>query len=85
MKKNTVTQEHIDAIVEDSELFVTSVYGKTVIVACKLPNGFVIVEASSCVDPANFDLRTGRDICIDRIKDRLWELEGYLLQNSLKE
>ena len=85
MKKNTVTQGHIDYILSQSEVQVKEAFGKTVIVACKLPNGFVIVEASSCVDPANFSLELGKGICMERITNRIWELEGYLLQNRLYE
>ena len=45
--------------------------------------GFVIVESSSCVDPINYSEVMGTSICIDRIKNKLWELEGYKLQNEL--
>ena len=48
----------------------------------KLKNGFVIVESSVCVDPKNFDIEIGREICGNRIKDKIWELEGYNLQTS---
>lgn len=50
-----------------------------------LPNGFVIVESSSCVDPANFDMKVGEEICMDRLVNKIWELEGYKLQSKLTE
>ena len=53
--------------------------------ACQLPNGFVIVESSSCASPENYDVDMGVDICIERIKNKIWELEGYKLQNELYE
>ena len=53
--KNTVTKPQIDELLEKSEIKVETVYGKVTIVSCKLPNGFVIVEASGAVSPANYD------------------------------
>ena len=81
--KNTVTQSVIDELMESCDIAVTTAFDKCTIVACKLPNGFVIVESSSCVDPANYDEDMGIDICMKNIEKKLWELEGYLLQNKL--
>lgn len=82
-KKNTVTQAVVDELMESCDIAVTTAFDKCTIVACKLPNGFVIVESSSCVDPANYDEDMGVDICMKNIEHKLWELEGYLLQNKL--
>ena len=81
--KNTVTQSVIDELMESCDIAVTTAFDKCTIVACKLPNGFVIVESSSCVDPDNYDEDMGVDICMKNIENKLWELEGYLLQNKL--
>lgn len=81
--KNTITQSVIDELMESCDIAVTTAFDKCTIVACKLPNGFVIVESSSCVDPANYDEDMGVDICMKNIEKKLWELEGYLLQNKL--
>lgn len=83
MNSNTVTDEMIDKIVEATEFKTQTVYGKTTIVSAKLPNGFVITESSSCVDPANYDETIGVKICKDRIKNKIWELEGYKLQDEI--
>ena len=83
MTKNTVTQEQIDALIRESQISVKTVFGKCTIVAVQLKNGFVLVESSSCVDPLNYNEAMGMSICIDRIKNKLWELEGYKLQNEL--
>ena len=81
--KNTVTQAAVDELMESCDIAVTTAFDKCTIVACKLPNGFVIVESSSCVDPANYDEDMGVDICMKNIERKVWELEGYLLQNQL--
>lgn len=82
----TITAEHIDEIMENTEIKVLpSVFGKCTVVAAKLPNGFVIVESSACVDPRNYDEDMGVEICMDKIINKVWELEGYRLQSTLYE
>lgn len=80
---NKVTKEHVEAIMEQSQFQVVQTFDKTTIVSCKLPNGFVITESSSCVDSANYDVKIGIQICKDRIMNKIWELEGYVLQTKL--
>lgn len=83
MSKRTVTQAQIHELIEGAEIEVTTTFDKCTVVSAKLPNGFVLVESSACVDPANYDPDVGRDICMKRITDKLWELEGYALQKLL--
>lgn len=82
---NTVTQNRVDELFENADCHIETVFGKCTIVAMKLPNGFVIVESSACVDPANYDHEIGMHECFKRIKDKIWELEGYNLQCALGE
>lgn len=81
--KNSVTSEEIKKILDNSEVCVMTMFDKCTIVAVKLPNGFVIVESSACVDPRNYDKEIGIDICLSKIESKIWELEGYKLQDSL--
>lgn len=83
--KNTVTKPQIDELLEKSEIKVETVYGKVTIVSCKLPNGFVITESSGAVDTANYDEKIGTEICMARIENKLWKLEGYALTKQLYE
>lgn len=80
---NTVTPERIEEIMNNSNFDAHTVFGKCTVLACRLPNGFVIVESSACVSPENYDEDLGIDICLGRIKDKVWELEGYRLQEEL--
>ena len=84
-KKTSVTQEDIDKLLTDAEVGVATVHEKCTMVSVKLKNGFIITETSACVDVANYDVKTGFDICMDRIANKLWELEGYALQKKLYE
>ena len=81
--KNTVTAEEIDALMKDAEISISTTHEKCTVVSVKLKNGFVITETSACVDKANYDVEKGKEICLQRIKNKLWELEGYCLQKSL--
>lgn len=79
----TVTEKMIEEILVNSKIDIQTIFDKCTVVTCQLPNGFVIVESSACVSPENYDEKIGFDICIDRIANKIWELEGYKLQSAL--
>lgn len=81
--KNTVTQEYIDALYRESDKSERVVFDKCLVLSVQLPNGFILTESSACVDTKNFDRELGYNICEQRIKDKIWELEGYLLQDKI--
>lgn len=83
--KKSITQEDIDQLLQEAEVGVATVHEKCTMVSVKLKNGFIITESSACVDPANYDVETGFNICMDHIANKLWELEGYALQKKLYE
>lgn len=59
------------------------VNGKTTVVRAVLKNGFEIVESSSCVSAENYDEKLGEEICMERIRNKIWELLGFLLQTAV--
>ena len=77
---NKITSQMVDDFVDFLE--VHRMVDKTTVVQAVLANGFVITESSSCVDPDNYDEEVGRDICLKRIKNKVWELLGFLLQTA---
>lgn len=85
MAKNSVTEEQIDQLLWSSTVSVSKVGDNTTLVFCTLPCGWRFVESSSCVDPENYDHELGKSICMQRIKEKLWELEGYRLMNEIYE
>lgn len=80
MSNVTVTKEQIDSIISSSKIDDIKMGEKTTVVVCTTKSGFVIVESSSCVDPENYNHEIGKEICIERIANELWKLEGYKLQ-----
>lgn len=80
---DSVKKETIDNILSQTLISVEKYGDKTTILKATLPNGFVVVESSSCVDPKNFNMSIGEQICMKKLEDKIWELEGYKLQNEL--
>lgn len=56
--------------------------GKCVICEITLENGFTVRGESACVSPENFDQDIGNDIAYKNARDKIWQLEGYLLQEK---
>jgi len=83
MSKTTITRADIDALLARSDVDVCTKFEKVTVVTVKLPNGFVLVEASGAVDKANYSEETGRRVCLDRIAQKLWSFEGYQLSTQL--
>ena len=49
--------------------------------------GFETFATSSCVDPANYDMRIGMNLAGEKINDEFWKCLGFVLQwakNGLK-
>lgn len=56
---------------------------RTTVVRAVLRNGFEIIEASSCVSAENYDEKLGAEICMGKIKDKVWMLLGFLLATAV--
>ena len=90
MSQNKVTKEQIDAIMDDVAYHVYRVPDTTTTIAVAFDKDMfsLAVGMSACVDPANFDEEKGAEYaCKDataKAREKLWELEGYLLAKSAK-
>nr|DAV87641.1 MAG TPA: hypothetical protein [Caudoviricetes sp.]DAX10112.1 MAG TPA: hypothetical protein [Caudoviricetes sp.] len=74
----SIGQKMVDEFIAYTE---TKTMGtKTTVVRCVLRNGFEIVESTGCVDEKNYSEKIGYEICMERIKNKIWELLGFLLQ-----
>lgn len=80
-----VKEEKIKSMLDNAKIDVRTVFGNTTVVTVQLENGFTLTEGSGCVDPSNYSEEIGAEICMAKIEDRLWRLEGYLLQNKIYE
>lgn len=77
----SISQEMVDGFIK--EAYATTLGEKTTVVRAVLVNGFEIVESSACVDPENYDKEMGKQICLEKIKDKIWFLLGFLLQTGV--
>lgn len=83
--ENKVSVLTVNKIMDAAEITAKTEFGKVTIVSAKLPNGFVIVESSGAVSPENYDFEMGQEICLKRIRDKVWAFEGYKLASELLE
>jgi hypothetical protein len=79
-----LTPKHIDEVIV-SESFTLLPSGKTMICELVLQNGFSVRGESSVVDKTNFDEEIGKKISREDARDKIWILEGYLLQERLHQ
>ncbi|MDP1575830.1 MAG: Gp49 family protein [Cypionkella sp.] len=58
--------------------------GTTLTVCClTLVNGFTVTGESAAASPENFDEAIGRRIARENARQKIWQLEGYLLRDHL--
>lgn len=48
-----------------------------------LENGFTVTGESACASPENFDAEIGKKIAYQNAREKIWQLEGYLLKEKL--
>lgn len=54
----------------------------TTICQLTLRNGFTVIGQSACIDPLEFNKSVGEKVAWDNALEKVWELEGYLLQQK---
>ena len=58
--------------------------GSQLTVCClTLQNGFTVTGESACVSPENFNAEIGQKIAKENARNKIWQLEGYLLKDKL--
>lgn len=77
----SISAEMVERFIDHHEA--VTMGGKTTVVRAVLKNGFEIVESSSCVSAENYDEKLGEEICMKRIRNKVWELLGFLLQTAV--
>jgi len=65
----------------------TNVFPNTTTTVCclTLTNGYTVIGSSACVDPREWNAKIGRNVAHTNAVDKIWPLEGYLLQQKLFE
>lgn len=79
-----LSPEKIDAVIVAGDYHV---FPGTTTTVCllTLKNGFSVVGESACASPENFNAELGRKIAYDNARNKIWQLEGYLLRQRLRD
>jgi hypothetical protein len=79
-----LTPALIDANIKNDQYY--RFPGTNTTVCCiTLNNDFTVTGESSCVSSANFDEALGKKIAFENARDKIWQLEGYLLAQNISE
>ena len=57
----------------------------TTVCCLTLINGFTVIGDSAAVSSQNFDQAIGRQVAREKARDKIWELEGYLLKDRIHQ
>lgn len=79
-----LTPAHIDSVIKNIDYHVVP-NTTTTICSLTLMNGFVINGESAAASPENFNESIGKEIAYNNARDKIWQLEGYLLKQKLYE
>ena len=77
-----LTPQDVDDTIK-SETYTTLPSGKVMVCELTLRNGFTVRGEAAVVSKANFNEEVGRKISRENARNKVWELEGYLLQQRL--
>lgn len=82
LKHPRVTDEVIDDQIESEQYYV---FPGTTLTICllTLKNGFTVTGESACASPENFDREIGETYARRAARQKIWQLEAYVLRNEL--
>ena len=77
-----LTPDLIDSKIKSEDYHVFE--GALTVCCLTLANGFTVTGESACASPENFNAELGKKIAKDNARNKIWQLEGYLLKESLR-
>lgn len=77
-----VTPEMIDAMIE-STTFTLLQCKKMMVCQVRLNNGYTLLGMNTCVSPENFNLKLAEQFSLERAREQIWPLAGFLLAEDL--
>lgn len=76
--------EDIDVVIKE-EHYVVMPTGTVMICQLVLKNGFTVTGEAGVVSRENFNYEIGKKISRTNARDKIWQLEGYLLRQRVFE
>lgn len=77
------TENDAIKMINKSDIVIHQVFNKQLVVAVKLPNGFVMIESSGSLSPKDFSRSDAYSQCIKRIRERIMRAEEYRLLQGM--
>ena len=79
-----VTPSDVDNVIVNAEYYVFP--NSQLTVCClTLENGFTVTGESACASPENFNEEIGQTVAFKNAREKVWQLEGYLLKQYLHD
>lgn len=78
---NRVTKESIEKKIAKTDF--QKISEKITHCIITLENGFQVTGEVSCVDPKNYNQEIGEKISYENAFNKIWVIEGYLLQEQI--
>jgi len=78
----SVKKADLERMLENTKRQEALFFGKKFVTVYQLENGFTIDISSAVVNIKKFDIEIGRNLNYQRALDKLWELEGYTVQQA---
>lgn len=81
MPEDKVTPELCERMILNYKA-VTLADKRTTLVTARLRNNFIITETSTCLRPEDYDPEMGTQICIQKIRDKIWGFMSFMLASA---
>jgi hypothetical protein len=72
-----IPHDHIQQLIDASELQIRTLGRKTTVLTCILPTGFEITVTASAALAEGYNEAIGTECCMSKLEYRLYELETY--------
>ena len=77
-----LTPEYINSLIVETDFHV---FPGSLMTICQitLKNGFTLIGQNACVSKSNWSAEMGKEQSFKQAREKIWELEGYLLKQRL--
>ena len=70
-------KQRVDAILREATIYERVSFDRCLTLSVKLKNGYILIESCASMDRDSFDVDACKKACMDKIHERLTELEIY--------
>ena len=78
-KEDSLTDNDIDRFIEAGRTEAKTIKERCTFVVSEMPTGFLISKTSACVDKSRYSEEVGEEICMEHIRNEVWQYLGFVL------